>query len=35
MLRRMKLKLVRNNDVHPHTGFKKWLALLMPSTAVS
>jgi len=25
----MKHKLVRNNDVHPHTGFNKWLALLI------
>ena len=29
MLRRMKHKLVRNNDVHPHRGFNKWLALLI------
>src|ERR1700680_2602367 len=29
MLRRMKHKLIRNNDVHPHTGFNKWLALLI------
>src|SRR6202165_4350299 len=29
MLSRMKHKLVRNNDVHPHTGFNKWLALLI------
>ena|ERR1700694_2599319 len=29
MLLRMKHKLVRNNDVHPHTGFNKWLALLI------
>jgi len=29
MLCRMKHKLVRNNDVHPHTGFNKWLALLI------
>jgi hypothetical protein len=26
---RMKHKLIRNNDVHPHTGFNKWLALLI------
>jgi uncharacterized membrane protein len=29
MLRRMKHKLVRNNDVHPNRGFNKWLALLI------
>jgi len=29
MLCRMKHKLVRNNDVHPHSGFNKWLALLI------
>ena len=29
MLRRMKHKLVRNNDVHPHRGFNKWLAILI------
>ena len=27
----MKHKLIRNNDVHPHTGFNKWLALLITS----
>jgi uncharacterized membrane protein len=25
----MKHKLIRNNDVHPHSGFNKWLALLI------
>ena len=25
----MKHKLIRNIDVHPHTGFNKWLALLI------
>ena len=25
----MKHKLIRNNDVHPHAGFNKWLALLI------
>jgi uncharacterized membrane protein len=25
----MKHKLVHNNDVHPHSGFNKWLALLI------
>jgi uncharacterized membrane protein len=29
MLSRMKHRLVRNNDVHPHSGFNKWLALLI------
>src|ERR1700704_3921627 len=29
MLFRMKHRLVRNNDVHPHSGFNKWLALLI------
>src|ERR1700693_5562593 len=29
MLSRMKHKLVLNNDVHPHKGFNKWLALLI------
>src|ERR1700686_3969961 len=29
MLRRMKHKLVRNNDVHPHRGFNKGLAILI------
>jgi uncharacterized membrane protein len=27
----MKHKLVRNNDAHIHTGFNKWLALLITS----
>ena len=25
----MKHKLIHNNDVHPHSGFNKWLALLI------
>jgi len=29
MLSRMKHKLIHNNDVHPHSGFNKWLALLI------
>jgi uncharacterized membrane protein len=29
MLCRMKHKLIHNNDVHPHSGFNKWLALLI------
>src|ERR1700730_8446711 len=29
MLWGMKHKLIRNNDVHPHSGFNKWLALLI------
>jgi uncharacterized membrane protein len=29
MLRHVKHKLVRNNDMHPHRGFNKWLALLI------
>ena len=29
MLSGMKHKLVRNSDVHPHSGFNKWLALLI------
>jgi uncharacterized membrane protein len=31
MLSGMKHKLIRNRDVHPHTGFNKWLALLITS----
>jgi uncharacterized membrane protein len=29
---RMKHKLILNNDVHPHTGFNKWLALLITNS---
>jgi len=29
MLCRMKHRLVRNDDMHPNTGFNKWLALLI------
>jgi uncharacterized membrane protein len=29
MLSRMTHKLIHNNDVHPHSGFNKWLALLI------
>jgi uncharacterized membrane protein len=29
MLCRMKHKLILTTDVHPHTGFNKWLALLI------
>ena len=29
MLCCMKHKLIHNNDVHPHSGFNKWLALLI------
>ena len=29
MLCCMKQKLIHNNDVHPHSGFNKWLALLI------
>ncbi len=25
-------KLIRNNDVHPHSGFNKWLALLITNS---
>jgi uncharacterized membrane protein len=32
MLSRMEHKLIRNNDVHPHTGFNKWLALLITNS---
>jgi uncharacterized membrane protein len=29
MLSPMEHKLIRNNDVHPNTGFNKWLAILI------
>src|ERR1700681_4762036 len=32
MLSRMKHKLIHNNDVHPHTRFNKWLALLITNS---
>ena len=28
----MKHKLIHNNDVHPNTGFNKWLALLITNS---
>jgi uncharacterized membrane protein len=28
----MKHKLIHNNDVHPHTGFNKWLAILITNS---
>jgi uncharacterized membrane protein len=32
MLSCMKHKLIRNNDVHIHSGFNKWLALLITNS---
>ncbi len=32
MLSRMKHKLIRSKDVHIHTGFNKWLALLITNS---
>src|SRR6202162_2210349 len=32
MLCRMKHKLILNNDVHPHSGFNKWLAILITNS---